>query len=115
MNDEATHTQESILENEVLTVKEVAVYLRVSRVTVWRWCQRGTLPALRVGRNWRIYRDDLLNLLERSQPLNSVPLEASPTSKNDRCVQTLPVVAEESADCVEDSFESELDNPDSCR
>jgi excisionase family DNA binding protein len=73
MGDGATHSKENILENEVLTVKEVAAYLRVSRVTVWRWCQRGTLPALRVGRNWRIHRDDLLNLLERPQPLSSAP------------------------------------------
>lgn len=93
MNDRSTH-QESILENEVLTVKEVAVYLRVSRVTVWRWCQRGTLPALRVGRTWRIHRDDLLNILERSPPLLPV------------------VIAEENVDCVEDGSGSELDNPD---
>jgi excisionase family DNA binding protein len=47
------------LANELLTVQEVAVYLRVSRVTVWRWCQQGILPAFRIGRNWRIRRDVL--------------------------------------------------------
>jgi excisionase family DNA binding protein len=110
MNDRSTH-QESILENEVLTVKEVAVYLRVSRVTVWRWCQRGTLPAVQVGRNWRIHRDDLLNLLERSPPLNSAPFDSSPTSKGDGGSEILPVaIAEGKVDCVEDSFDSELDN-----
>lgn len=56
-----------ILQNEILTVKEVAVYLRVSRVTVWRWCQQGVIPASRLGRNWRIRRDDLLDLLDSSQ------------------------------------------------
>jgi excisionase family DNA binding protein len=49
-------------QNELLTVKEVAGYLRVSRVTVWRWCQQGVIPAFRIGRNWRIRRDDLLNM-----------------------------------------------------
>ncbi len=48
------------LANELLTVQEVAAYLRVSRVTVWRWCQQGILPAFRIGRNWRIRRDVLL-------------------------------------------------------
>jgi excisionase family DNA binding protein len=110
MNDRSTH-QESILENEVLTVKEVAVYLRVSRVTVWRWCQQGTLPALRVGRNWRIHRDDLLNILERSPPLNSAPFDSGPTSEGDGRFETLTVaIAEEKADCVKDSSGRELDN-----
>lgn len=50
------------LQNELLTVQEVADYLRVSRVTAWRWCQEGTIPAFRIGRNWRIRRDRLLEL-----------------------------------------------------
>ena len=52
------------LQNELLTVQEVADYLRVSRVTAWRWCQEGTIPAFRIGRNWRIRRDKLLELEE---------------------------------------------------
>jgi excisionase family DNA binding protein len=51
-------------QNELLTVKEVADYLRVSRVTAWRWCQQGVIPAFRIGRTWRIRRDDLLQLAE---------------------------------------------------
>ncbi len=52
------------MQNKLLTVQEVATYLRVSRVTVWRWCNRGVIPAFQVGRNWRIRRVDLLNLEE---------------------------------------------------
>jgi excisionase family DNA binding protein len=50
------------MENELLTVKEVAAYLRISRVTAWRWCQEGIIPAFRIGRSWRIRRDELLKL-----------------------------------------------------
>ncbi len=53
-------------QNELLTVKEVAAYLRVSRVTAWRWCQQGVIPAFRIGRNWRVRRDKLLKLQETS-------------------------------------------------
>jgi excisionase family DNA binding protein len=60
-NDEHIH-DESIWKNKLLTVKEVSTYLRVSRVTVWRWCQQGIIPAFQIGRNWRIRRDELLNL-----------------------------------------------------
>ena len=56
------------LQNEVLTIKEVASYLRVSSVTVWRWCQKGVIPATRVGRNWRIRREDVLQLFEEAEP-----------------------------------------------
>ena len=57
-----TQTDGKVLLNELLTVKEVADYLRVSRVTAWRWCQQGVIPAFRIGRNWRIRREDLLEL-----------------------------------------------------
>ena len=58
----STQTYGKTLPNELLTVKEVADYLRVSRVTAWRWCQQGVIPAFRIGRNWRIRREDLLDL-----------------------------------------------------
>jgi excisionase family DNA binding protein len=44
---------------EVLTVTEIAGYLRVSETTVWRWCSTGKLPAFRIGRSWRVRRTDL--------------------------------------------------------
>lgn len=52
-------------QNELLTVREVAIYLRVGRVTVWRWCQEGILPASRLGRSWRIHRSDLTYFLKK--------------------------------------------------
>lgn len=54
--------QENSGPNDLLTVKEVAHYLRISRVTAWRWCQQGMIPAFRIGRTWRIPRDELLEL-----------------------------------------------------
>lgn len=43
----------------LLTVAEVADALRVSTMTVYRLVQAGQLPALRVGRNYRIRQQDL--------------------------------------------------------
>lgn len=38
----------------LLTVEEVASDLRVSKMTVYRLIKQGTLPAVRVGRGYRI-------------------------------------------------------------
>ncbi len=45
--------------NEILTIPEIADYLRVSRTTVWRWCNEGKLPAFKVGKVWRIHRANM--------------------------------------------------------
>ncbi len=43
----------------ILTVREVAAYLRLHAVTVYRMAQHGALPAFRVGRGWRFKRDQI--------------------------------------------------------
>ena len=42
-----------------VTVAEVASTLRVSNMTVYRLIQAGTLPAVRVGRSYRIREEDV--------------------------------------------------------
>ena len=48
----------------VLTSREVATLLRLHTDTVKRMCRTGRLRAVKVGRGWRIKRDDVLALLE---------------------------------------------------
>lgn len=45
--------------DQLLTVAEVAAYLKLSRRTAWRWCKSGHLPAFKVGHQWRIAQRDL--------------------------------------------------------
>jgi excisionase family DNA binding protein len=42
-----------------LTVTEVAASLRVSNMTVYRLINAGGLPAVRIGKSFRIREDDL--------------------------------------------------------
>ncbi len=50
--------------DELLTVGEVAGLLRVSTMTVYRLIRTGELPAVRVGRNYRVRRNDLDTYLQ---------------------------------------------------
>jgi len=45
------------------TVAEAAAFLRLHPKTIERACRRGELPATRVGRAWRISREELLRML----------------------------------------------------
>lgn len=47
------------MSNQLLTAAEVADQLRVSTMTIYRLIRRGELPAVRVGRNYRIRTRDL--------------------------------------------------------
>jgi excisionase family DNA binding protein len=44
---------------ELLVVHEVAALMRVSNMTVYRLIKAGDLPAIRVGKNFRIRRSDV--------------------------------------------------------
>jgi len=49
---------------ELLTVQEVAEYLKLSRSTIWRWCQQGKLNAFKLGHSWRIRWSDVNKLMQ---------------------------------------------------
>lgn len=47
------------MSSTLLTAAEVADQLRVSTMTIYRLIRRGELPAVRVGRNYRVRAEDL--------------------------------------------------------
>jgi excisionase family DNA binding protein len=56
--------QRSFREARFQTVSEVAQILRVSKMTVYRLIRQGDLPAVRIGRGFRIREDDVHRYLE---------------------------------------------------
>ncbi len=58
-------------EHEFLTTDEVLEYLRINARTVYRLIRNGELPAVRIGRQWRIRRNDLDEWLETRRPVPS--------------------------------------------
>ena len=51
----------------LLTVEEVAEYLRLNLFTVYRMAERGELPGAKIARRWRFSEADLRAWLQRSK------------------------------------------------
>ncbi|GBC97256.1 Putative DNA-binding proteinA [bacterium HR16] len=45
---------------EVMSVRELAEYLRISVHTVYRLAEQGRLPGRKVGKHWRFHRDAIV-------------------------------------------------------
>jgi excisionase family DNA binding protein len=46
-------------EHEILTLEEVARYLRLKPQTIYKWAQEGRIPAAKLGKEWRFRRSVL--------------------------------------------------------
>ncbi len=44
------------LDNEILTIEEVASYLRLKPQTIYKWAQEKRIPAAKLGKEWRFRR-----------------------------------------------------------
>jgi len=54
-------------EHDLLTVSEVASYLRLAERTVREMIDRGDIPAMKIGKAYRIKRIDLESFIESKQ------------------------------------------------
>ena len=48
-----------MIEDSILTIEEVAKYLRVSERTVYDWAQKGDIPAGKLGTVWRFKKSEI--------------------------------------------------------
>ena len=56
-------------DGEILTVVEVARFLRVPKSTVYKLARVGELPASKIGKHWRFLRRDIHEWMRgRSRP-----------------------------------------------
>ena len=63
-------------DNEILTIEEVATYLRLTPQTIYKWAQEKRIPAAKLGKEWR-FRKSILDhwlddqILRNTSTLNS--------------------------------------------
>lgn len=50
---------------EIMTINQVAEYFQISEMTTYKLVQEGSIPAFKIGRHWRVKRDDLDEFIER--------------------------------------------------
>lgn len=59
---------------DLMTVREVAQMMRVSNMTVYRLVKGGDLGAVRIGKNYRIRKNDVIAyLMRRSVRIDDIP------------------------------------------
>jgi excisionase family DNA binding protein len=56
--------QRSFSEARFVTVNEVAQLMRVSKMTVYRLINQGDIPAVRIGRGYRLREQDVHRYLD---------------------------------------------------
>ncbi|MDR2631924.1 MAG: PTS sugar transporter subunit IIA [Spirochaetaceae bacterium] len=68
-----------MIDDDILTIEEVARYLRVSERTVYDWAQKGEIPAGKIGTVWRFKKteiekwvNDRLSTNKLTPPFNSI-------------------------------------------
>ena len=52
---------------QILTTKELADYLKLTEVTVYKYASEGKIPGFKVGSRWRFDKGQIDELLKREE------------------------------------------------
>ncbi|MCX8043266.1 MAG: helix-turn-helix domain-containing protein [Desulfobacterota bacterium] len=58
--------------SQIMTVEEVAEFLKLSKITVYKLVKKGQIPGFRVGNSWRFRKEDIYDIILRQRPQDSV-------------------------------------------
>lgn len=60
---------------EVMTIEDVANYLRIPRSSVYKLAQKGDLPGRKVGKHWRFHRGTIADWVAGINTLANSPTD----------------------------------------
>lgn len=63
---------------EAMNMAEAIEMLKTTRPTFYRWLRDGKIKGMKVGRQWRFYREDLERFLEGEAPRVDLPADITP-------------------------------------
>lgn len=67
----------AVMNHEIMTIEEVADYLRVSERTVYDWAQKGQLPGGKLGTTWRFKRTEIEGWVNRRLDTRPPPVSGA--------------------------------------
>lgn len=53
------------MENRLMSLKDLAKYIGVSKATIYRYVKKGKLPAIQIGRLWKFRKETIKEFMER--------------------------------------------------
>lgn len=66
---------------QILTLDEVAEYLRVHRSTVYRMAREGAIPSIKVANQWRFHKDRIDRWLVEREEETRASAEGNPPTR----------------------------------
>lgn len=93
------------MQDEILTLPEVAQLLKVAEKTVYTMAQRERLPAFKVGGQWRFKRVDFDQWIEQQKAARHIGDSNAPTKYVDE------IVRKRTSPAVKSALTSPLDAP----
>lgn len=66
-----------------LTVEQISAHLQVSKETVYRWLDRGKIPAHRVGKQWRFLVGEVDEWVRRGEATENPRAQRTPDGQED--------------------------------
>ena len=69
---------------EILNIKEVSDYLKIPVSTIYKLIQAGKIPAIKLGKHWRLMKKDIDGLFVEAIQINSKQGVAEKNRDQDR-------------------------------
>ncbi|OGW82089.1 MAG: hypothetical protein A3G33_04385 [Omnitrophica bacterium RIFCSPLOWO2_12_FULL_44_17] len=63
------------MKDEILTLKQVAIFLKVSPLTIHRLTKKGILPGVKIGNQWRYWRKNIEVILKNPETLSQAMMK----------------------------------------
>ena len=60
------------MDDEILTIKEVAAYLKLTQKTAYRLAAEGGIPGFKVGGSWRFRRREIEHWIDEQSKKNAL-------------------------------------------
>lgn len=74
----------AIIEGEILTLEELAAYLKAGKRTVYRLASNGQIPAFKLGGTWRFSKAEIEGWIKQQSTGTSERATPSKSKKGDR-------------------------------